>query len=747
MLLISERNQKVTMTLRVLRIIRLIRIVKLYKAAIVAYKNYESKKRKTRLKQRKIEKEREQQLKKNNEDNRRLEKKKTTKKFNKSSSLMIAPIDVGAGERTLNLREIRTNHNNTERSLTVLKEFQQNALDVMKDQYAESQISRVVSESITQKVIIIILLMLFVSPLTDDDVYTSDVNMSYLILCKFINNIWAMHQFIPMEYNSTILEYITRGSDDLFPIIKILYNTTEVWRNNTIDHDYAWRIDELALSFSKDGLTSVEYSTKNLNNITLGLNLARTVFVIIVLMYMAYILQSDSNNLILKPLDAMINLVDSVAKDPINYKKIELLKQRVKNSIDRIKSRTRQSNASATWTKNIPTLEVEGAEYEIEIIQLAIIRITALLAIGFGEAGGEILRENISSQEGLNPMLPGKKITAIFGFCDIRGFPTINVALQEKTMVFVNEIADIVHSSVNKYGGATNKNIGDAFLLAWKFNHLEKENNEFIPLEEGDAKLNSFMADQAVLAFLNIIKRINRSPVINSYRENADLREKFGDNFKINMGFGLHLGWGIEGAIGSFYKIDCSYLSPNVNIAARLEGATRQYGVTILISGQLYDLLSQHIQNLCLLIDVVTLKGCASPVRLYTIYVNHELKLGKDRASNLNMKDRRRFYSNKKQKLKEKIEETGSISHAVLHKRGFRNLLKDQRRSDIFYNYFREGVDAYRKGDWKLAYSNLRKAKFLDENDGPTNNLFDYILSKHKKAPEGWKGFRELTSK
>ena len=39
------------------------------------------------------------------------------------------------------------------------------------------------------------------------------------------------------------------------------------------------------------------------------------------------------------------------------------------------------------------------------------------------------------------------------------------------------------------------------------------------------------------------------------------------------MGFGIHLGWAIEGAIGSEHKIDASYLSPNVNLAAWLEAA------------------------------------------------------------------------------------------------------------------------------------------------------------------------------
>ena len=36
-------------------------------------------------------------------------------------------------------------------------------------------------------------------------------------------------------------------------------------------------------------------------------------------------------------------------------------------------------------------------------------------------------------------------------------------------MVFVNEIAEIVHSTVDSMSGSANKNIGDAFLLVWKY--------------------------------------------------------------------------------------------------------------------------------------------------------------------------------------------------------------------------------------------------------------------------------------
>lgn len=37
-------------------------------------------------------------------------------------------------------------------------------------------------------------------------------------------------------------------------------------------------------------------------------------------------------------------------------------------------------------------------------------------------------------------------------------------------MVFVNEIAEIVHGTVDHFSGSANKNIGDAFLLVWKYN-------------------------------------------------------------------------------------------------------------------------------------------------------------------------------------------------------------------------------------------------------------------------------------
>lgn len=84
------------------------------------------------------------------------------------------------------------------------------------------------------------------------------------------------------------------------------------------------------------------------------------------------------------------------------------------------------------------------------------------------------------------------------------------------------------------------------------------------------------------------------------------------------MGFGLHAGWAIEGAVGSLQKVDATYLSPHVNMAARLETSSKQYGVPLLASHDFYDLLSPDGKARCRKLDVVTVKGSEVPIGIYT---------------------------------------------------------------------------------------------------------------------------------
>ncbi len=89
-----------------------------------------------------------------------------------------------------------------------------------------------------------------------------------------------------------------------------------------------------------------------------------------------------------------------------------------------------------------------------------------------------------------------------------------------------------------------------------------------------DTKKVKHLADLSVISFAGIMADINTSPEVDVYNNQEELKAKIHD-FKVRMGFGLNVGWAIEGAIGSAYKIDASYLSPNVNLASRLEAACK----------------------------------------------------------------------------------------------------------------------------------------------------------------------------
>jgi hypothetical protein len=83
-------------------------------------------------------------------------------------------------------------------------------------------------------------------------------------------------------------------------------------------------------------------------------------------------------------------------------------------------------------------------------------------------------------------------------------------------MIFVNQISDIVHSCVDKFNGITNKNLGDCYLLAWKFKEkTEKEKDKDKENDIKTDKMNSNLSNEkveeltdcALLGYLTIIKK------------------------------------------------------------------------------------------------------------------------------------------------------------------------------------------------------------------------------------------------
>ncbi|KAH7331499.1 hypothetical protein KP509_20G036800 [Ceratopteris richardii] len=420
-----------------------------------------------------------------------------------------------------------------------------------------------------------------------------------------------------------------------------------------------YRPSELLIATSDSGRSEAFFSIRQ--NITRGIqyDTGATVIILLILSAWSFFLSWDSNKLLIQPIEGMVRFVKELAEDPVSFAGKILP----------------------------PTKGEEGKVMETRVVEAALIKIARLTKVALGDAGMDILSVNLKGTA-FNPMIPGKKIRACFGFCDIRNFTDATECLQEDVMVFVNKIADLVHNKVVIYHGYPNKNIGDAFLLVWKKTISDAANK----------KRGSSFADRALRSFLDIIYSVETSQTLQAYAMHPAIQRRM-PGYKIRLGFGLHVGWAIEGAIGSSHKVDPSYLSPHVNMASRLEAATKQYGVVLLLSETVVsNLTKSSLQDNCRRLDRITVKGSMEPMILYT----YDMPMfQKDLVGN---------YSEYKRT-------------------------------------FEAAVDDYIDGKWHEALDKLHWCQHLWPTDKPIEVLITFMASHKNMVPETWKGYRELTEK
>jgi len=386
---------------------------------------------------------------------------------------------------------------------------------------------------------------------------------------------------------------------------------------------------------------------------------------------------------------------------------------------------------------------------ETEILEQLIIKIGALMALGFGEAGSEIIAKNMEQSKGdVDPLVPGKRQLCIFGFCDIRQFADLTEILEQDIMIFTNEIALVLHSSVDENLGITNRNLGDVFVLVWKFPEevTMKDATKTKTLIPGHPFIPQY-SDLALISYIKMISELNRNKTLLKYNYNPQILEKL-PNYKIKMGFGLHYGWGIEGAIGSEYKIDASYLSPNVNLASRLCAATKQYGVWMLISEQVHNLLSDKMKKITRRVDRCTFKGSAVPMNIYTVdlYTSELEPYSPKVLAVANKKKARVIQRQSKDELRKDLW-SGAY-------KAIRRLKEDQELREIltgthpdFVEVFELAISDYLNGQWEVAMEGFLKALKLKEGDGPCMNMIHFIEEFGGVAPADWPGYRKLLEK
>ena len=485
-----------------------------------------------------------------------------------------------------------------------------------------------------------------------------------------------------------------------------------------------------ALLSVTSGDSSAVFDRSSLYAFSTALHLGRILFLIAMLSAGVFTFSRDADRLVLQPIERMMRKVEDISANPLMGLHPVL----------------RQASEPGKRAEN----------YETRILELSINKICSLMALGFGDAGAEVIGENMRNGGALNPMVPGKKKCAIFGFCDIRHFTDATEVLQEEVMEFVNAIARIVHSEVAQHSGSANKNIGDAFLLVWKFpacvtpDDVDALSSGGPPPSAEVSAAVAAVADDALAAFVAIAARLRRSSKLARFCAHPGLAARL-PGFTVRLGFGLHVGWAIEGAIGSEYKVDASYLSPHVNIASRLEAATKQYGVPMLLSEHFARLLSPAVRAQCRTLDRVTLKGSVQPLGLLTYDADPGLLPEPDPklpeaptaarfGGGPGATHRSGAFASGADEL------AGSADAQMMHRTV----------SPTFLERFRAGYELYAGGRWAEARDALGETlggrappagSGTASPDGPSAALLAVMAAHGFKAPPGWAGFRELTEK
>ena len=201
-------------------------------------------------------------------------------------------------------------------------------------------------------------------------------------------------------------------------------------------------------------------------------------------------------------------------------------------------------------------------------------------------------------------------------FCDIRGFTTISEAFAdapEKLTHIINIFLTGLSSVIQTRSGTIDKYIGDNIMAFWN--------------APTDVAQHGYQACRATLEMVDALIEVNET-----LRQDAFLG---GFEQEIRIGIGLNSGATLVGNVGSDQRFNYSVMGDTVNVAARLEGQTKDYAQTILIGESTYaDAMTAinegHPPMAFLELDLIALKGKALPQRIYALLGGAEMAESED---------------------------------------------------------------------------------------------------------------------
>lgn len=210
----------------------------------------------------------------------------------------------------------------------------------------------------------------------------------------------------------------------------------------------------------------------------------------------------------------------------------------------------------------------------------------------------KIVRELIEHPEKVG--LGGERRVVTVLFTDVIGFTTLSEKRQpEEVVALLNEYFTVMTDIIFKWDGTLDKFVGDEIMVFWG-----------APVDQPDH------AERAVRCALDMSDRLDE------LRESWRQRGVEG----LDCGMGINTGEVIIGNIGAQgKKMDYTVIGDHINLGARVEKLTRQYGSRLLITEHTFRAVAPSIEagrfGHCEVVDIaaVTVKGRGKEVRVYSL--------------------------------------------------------------------------------------------------------------------------------
>ncbi|MBT9315950.1 adenylate/guanylate cyclase domain-containing protein [Leptothoe spongobia] len=172
-------------------------------------------------------------------------------------------------------------------------------------------------------------------------------------------------------------------------------------------------------------------------------------------------------------------------------------------------------------------------------------------------------------------------------FSDIRSFTTLSEHMSpQENFNFINAYLRRISPEIRNHNGFIVKYLGDGMMAVFPES-----------------------VDDALRAGIAKAKRVQE---YNQHRLSAGYEP-------LEVGIGIHVGHMMVGMVGEANRMQGDAFSDNVNLTARLEGLTKYYGASLLISEEVLLQLSQPEQYTVRLLDRVIVKGRREPITIYEV--------------------------------------------------------------------------------------------------------------------------------